>query len=90
MFGFVKRIFVSAMMLFGFNLSSVNPLGCVSMNNQESKIRPEIVDVNSDQPVFCPFSIKASKCSGSCNKINDPYPKLQVPDIFKNLNVKKF
>ena len=58
MFGFVKRIFVSAMMFFGCNLSSVNPLECVSMNNQEWKVRPEIVNVNSDEPVFCPFSIK--------------------------------
>ena len=30
MFGFVKKIFVSAMMFFGCNLSSVNSLECVS------------------------------------------------------------
>ena len=47
MFRFVKRIFVSAMMFFGCSLSSVNPLKCVSMNNQECKVRPEIVNVNS-------------------------------------------
>ena len=58
MFGFVKRIFVSAMMFFGCNLSSVNPLECVSMNNQECKVRPEIVNANSDEPVFFHFSIK--------------------------------
>ena len=65
MFGFVKRIFVSTM-FFGCNLSSVNPLECVSMNNQECKVRPEIVNVNSNEPVFYLFSIKTSKCSGSC------------------------
>ena len=43
MFGFVKRIFVSAMMFFGCNLSSVNPLECVSMNNQKCKLGPEIL-----------------------------------------------
>ena len=63
MFGFVKRIFVSTMMLFGCNLSSVNPLECVSMNNQECKVKPEIININSNEPVFYPFSIKASKCS---------------------------
>ena len=68
--------FVSTMMLFGCNLSSVNPLECVSMNNQECKIRPEIVNVNSDEPVFFAFSIKTSKCSGSCYHMNDPYVKL--------------
>ena len=72
MFGFVKQIFVSAMMFFGCNLSCVNPLECVWMNNQECKVRPEIVNVNSNEPVFYPFGIKTSKCSGSRNNINDP------------------
>ena len=52
MFEFVKQIFISAMMFFGCNLSNVNSLKCVSMNNQECKVRPEIVNVNSDEPVF--------------------------------------
>ena len=55
MFGFVKRIFVSAMMFFGCNLSRVNPLECVSMNNQECKVRPEIVNVNNKELVFFSF-----------------------------------
>ena len=79
----MKQIFVSAMMFFGCNLSSVNPLECVSMNNQECKVRPEIVNVNSNEPVFYPFSIKTSKCSSSCNNVNDPYAKLCVPDVLK-------
>ena len=45
----------------------------VSMNNQEWKVRPEIVNVNSNETVFYPFIIKANKCSGSCNDINDTY-----------------
>ena len=85
MFGFVKQIFISAMMFFGCNLSSVNPLKCISMNNQECKVRPQIVNVNSEEPVFFPFSIKLSKCNGSCNNIDDPYAKLCVPDVVKNL-----
>ena len=59
MFGFVKRIFVSAMMFFGCNLSSVNPLECVSINNQEYKIKPKNFNV-SKEPVFFPFSIETS------------------------------
>ena len=39
-------------MFFGCNLSSVNPLECVSMINQECKVRPEIVNVNSKEPVI--------------------------------------
>ena len=58
------------------------------MNNQACKIRPKIINVNSNEPVFYPLSIKTSKCSGSCNNINDPYAKIYVPDAVKDLNVK--
>ena len=60
------------------------------MSNQGCKVRPEIVNVNSNEPVFLPFSIKTSKCSGSCNNINDPFAKLCVPDVAKNINIKVF
>ena len=70
-------------MMFCGSLSSVSTSECVSMNNKKCIIRPEIVNVNSNEPLFYPFSIKTSKCSGSCNNINDPYAKLYVPDIVK-------
>ena len=78
------------MLFFGCNLSNVNSLKCISINNQECKVRPEIVNANSDEPVFFPFSIKTSKCSRSYNNINDPYQKLCVPDVVKNINIKVF
>ena len=77
-------------LVFLSTLTSVNLLNCISMNNQECKVRPQIVNVNGDDPVFFPFSIKTSKCSGSCNNINNPYAKLCVPNAVKNLNVKVF
>ena len=40
--------------------------------------------------MFFPFSIKASKCSSSCNNINNPYGKLCIPDVAKNLSFKVF
>ena len=89
MFGFIKQIFISAMMLFS-SLPNVNSLKCVSLKNQECKVRPEIVDINSNNPIFYPFSIKVNKCNGNCNNINDPYARICVPDIAKNLNVKVF
>ena len=58
MFEFVKQIFVSVMMSFGCNVSRINLLNwipkCVSMNNQECKIRPEIININSNEPLFFP------------------------------------
>ena len=89
MFKFLKRISISAMMIF-YSLLSVNSLECVSISNKECKVRPEAVNVNSNERVFFPFIIKTSKCSGSCNNINDSYAKLCVSDVIKNLNVKVF
>ena len=60
------------------------------MKNQECKVRPKIVDVSSNNPIFYPFSIKTNKCSGNCNNISDPYGRVCVPDTVKNLNVEVF
>ena len=59
-------------------------------NEQECKVRPQTVNVNSKDTVFLSFSIKTSKWSGSCNNINNPYAKLCIPDVVENLNVKVF
>ena len=76
--------------LFLSSVVSTNPLSCISMNNQACKVRSEIININSNEPVFYPFSIKTSKCSGSRNNINDPYAKICVPDVVKDSNVKVF
>ena len=60
------------------------------MNNQECKARPEVIAINSNVPLFYPYSVKINKCSGSCNNINDPYAKLRVPHGFKGINIKVF
>ena len=60
------------------------------MNNQPCKARSEIINVNSNNRVFYPVSIKTSKCSGNCNNINNSYAKICVPDVVKDLNVKVF
>ena len=83
MFGFVKKMFFAAVTFF--NVSGVNFLERVSMNNQECKTRPKIIDVNNNEPVFYPYSIKVNKCSGSC--MNNPYARLCDLDIIKNINV---
>ena len=60
------------------------------MKNEACKVRPEIVNVNSNEAVFYPFNIKTSKFSGKCNSINNLYAKICVPDVVKNLNIKVF
>ena len=60
------------------------------MNNQECKIRPELINVNINEPSFYPYIIEANKCSSSCNDINDPHAKLSAPDAVKNIKLKVF
>ena len=58
------------------------------MDNQAFKVILEIFNVTSNEPLFYLFSI--SKCSGSCNNFNNPYAKMCVLDVLKNLNIKVF
>ena len=60
------------------------------MKNREYKVRPEIISINSNNPMFYHFSVKTNKCSGICNNINDPCARICVPDVTKDLNVKVF
>ena len=60
------------------------------MNNQKCKIRRQVININSNEPLFYPYRVKINECSGSCNNINDPYAKLCVPDFVKNINVRVF
>ena len=69
---------------------NVNSLECVSMNYQECKIRSEIINVNTNEPMFYPYSITINKCKGNCNTINDPYAKICVADTIKKINFKVF
>ena len=88
MFSFVKKVFALGLTVLSSSIKGA--WNCISINNQKCKVRPEIVDVSSNNPVFYPFSVKINRCSGNCNSINDPYAKICVPDIVKNLNVKVF
>ena len=83
------------MIFFNYYLPDAIPLNaippsCISIINQRCKARPEIININSNNPIFYPFSVKINKRSGNCNNINDPYAKICVPDVVKNLKFKVF
>ena len=75
MFGFIKGCFFTAITFINFNLSNVNSLESVSVNNQECTIRTEIIYLNTNEPLFYPYSIKINRCKGSCNTTNYLYAK---------------
>ena len=70
--------------------SNIMTLKCVSTNNQDCRVSPQVININSNEPLFYPDSILVNKCSGNCNNINDPFAKLCVPDVVKDINVKVF
>ena len=89
-FRFVKKVFFLGLTILS-NFTNVNSLlNFISMKNQECKTRPQVINVNSNNPLFYPFSIKTTKCSGNCNNINTPYANICVSDVIKDLNVKVF
>ena len=89
MVGSIKKYFFTRLVLL-LTLKRVNLLSFISLNNQICKVRPQIVKSNGDDLAFFLFSIKTSKCSGSCNNINNSYEKLRASDSVKSFNVKVF
>ena len=73
-----------------FSILKVKALECVSVINEKCMSRPKITNLNKDEPVFYPLSIKVNKCSGDCKNIIDPMAKLCVPNIIKDMNIKVF
>ena len=72
------------------NVLKVKTLESVSIIIEKCMSRPKIIDLNKDEPVFYPLSIKVNKCSEDCNNINDPMAKLCMPDIVSDMNIKVF
>ena len=49
---FIRKCFFTAMTFFSYNVLNVNSLEYVSINNQECKIRPEIININTNEPLL--------------------------------------
>ena len=72
MCGIIKKFFIAAVTFVRCDaLISSNLLKCVSMSNQECRIRPTMVNISSNEPLFYLDSLLVNKCSGSYNDIND-------------------
>ena len=60
-FRFVKNVFFIGLTILSnftnITLLSATLLSCISLKNQECKIR-QVIIINSNNPIFYPFSIK--------------------------------
>ena len=66
---------------------SCSSLKCVSVDNLECRIMPQIISVKSNEFLFYPYIIEVNKLSGSCSNINDPCVKLCVHEVFENISI---
>ena len=75
-----------------FSIIKTNVLECVSVVNQKCMPRSKILDVNEnvDEVLFYLYNVLVSKCSGICNRFDDPIGKLCVPNIVKRVNMKVY
>ena len=60
---------------------------CLLLKNQECAASKVVVD--NDYMTY-PYKIKVDKCVGSCNDVDNPYCKICLPDVVKNISVKSF
>ena len=65
----------------------LNKADCFLLKNEECKVRKIIV--NNDYMTF-QYKNKIDRCVGSCNDKNDPYFKVCLPDIVKNVSINVF
>ena len=54
----VKKVYFLGLAILS---NFINALDCISMKNQECKVRPEIINIDTNNPMFCPLSIKGNK-----------------------------
>ena len=78
MFRIIKKVFL---------VSNVKSLKCLLIKNQECKLREVIIN---NEYMLCPFSIKVNTCNGYCNNITNPYSRVCVPNVIKNITPKVY
>ena len=79
MFRFIKNLLTLVL------ISTANSLKCISLKNQECKVKKVIID--NDYMTF-PYKLKVDRCVGSCNDKDNPYFKVCLPNSVKNISVK--
>ena len=85
MFGFIKKMFIRLLSFDG-----LLAMKCVSMSNKPCQRRATVIDINSSEPHYYPFTVSVYKCGKSCNTIYDPSARICVPEKVNNMNKKKF
>ena len=55
MFEIIKKCFFTSATFIFCNFLNVNSLECFSANDQKCEVRSEIININTNEPVFYPY-----------------------------------
>ena len=83
MFSLIKKVLILVLISVASVLT--NSTKCISLKDQECKVR-EVV-INNEYTTF-PYNTRVNRCNGNCNNITNPYSRVCLPDIIKNVSVK--
>ena len=59
------------------------PIKCVSLNIESCQARQKLIDRNSNETLFYPYTVSVSNFCGSCNIFIDSYAQFCVPNKVK-------
>ena len=74
---------------FGKSLAS-DIIKCTSWKNQTSQASPMLTDINSNEPLYYPFTVTVNTCGVIFTTIDDRYAGISVVNKMKNRNMKVF
>ena len=78
MVGFIKKHFIGLSSFGGLLASCL--IESVSLNHRLCQVRPKLVDINSNEPIYYPFTVTVNKCGGCCNTFDDTYAQICLPN----------
>ena len=97
MFGFTKNMFIGLFSVYTIGSfckslvsNSKGSIKCLTLNNRPYQARPTILNINSNETQFYPFTVSVKNYGGTYNTIDVPYTRVFVPSKAKNMNVKVF
>ena len=62
----------------------------MSLNNEQCKIKPALIDLNPAELKYYPYTINLDKCNGSCNTLSEISDRICAPDKTENVNLNFF
>ena len=88
----VYKMKIISLLISLFSIIKTKALECMSVVNQKCMPRPKRLDVNEGvgEALFYPYNVLVSKCSGSCNTLDNPMTKLCVPNVIKRVKMQVY